>query len=336
MRETGATAAPAVQVSELSIEFGGRKGFVKVVDSVSFSVGRGEIVGIVGESGCGKSTTARAMLRLLPLGTRISGSVVVDGMDLLQLPERKLNRVRGRRIGYVPQEAIGSLNPLRRIGPQITEPMRVHLGLGRREAREKAISLLGEVGMVDPARRADDFPHLLSGGMRQRAVIAAALAGEPDIVIADEPTTALDVTLQAQILGLCRALTESRRLAMVLITHDFGVAASVCDRVFVMYSGRIVEEAESRALFERQFMPYTHALLRAAPGDDTETPESLAVIEGRPPEPTEWHAGCRFAPRCSGARERCVVEEPRLSSREGSRRQARCWGTEVDGWLQLT
>lgn len=328
--------APAVEVSDLSIEFVGRGRIAKVVDSVSLSVGRGEIVGIVGESGCGKSTTARAMLRLLPLGTRTTGSVVVDGVDILQLSERKLNRLRGRKIGFVPQEAIGSLNPLRRIGPQIMEPMRVHLGLGRREAHEKTISLLGEVGMADPARRVDDFPHLLSGGMRQRAVIAAALAGEPDIVIADEPTTALDVTLQAQILGLCRALTESRQLAMVLITHDFGVAASVCDRVFVMYSGRIVEQAESHALFERQFMPYTHALMRAAPREDTERPESLMVIEGRPPEPTEFHAGCRFAPRCFSARERCVVKEPHLTGREGSRRQARCWGTEAGGWVHLT
>jgi oligopeptide/dipeptide ABC transporter ATP-binding protein len=303
---------------------------------VSFRVGRGEIVGLVGESGCGKSATALALLGLLPrpAGRLRGGSVRLGGRELAGLPESELRRVRGRRVAMIFQDPLASLNPYLRVEEQLVEVARLHLGLGRRAARARAAELLAQVGLPDPARCLRAFPHQLSGGMRQRVMIAMALLGEPDLLLADEPTTALDVTVQAQILELLRRLRDERGMGILFVTHDLAVVAGLCDRVVVLYAGRVVEEAPTSSLFARPGHPYSAALLRCAPRLDARPGERLAAIPGQPPGLIGPLLGagpigpllgatCSFAPRCGQARAECLAGEPPLREEPGCRRR-RC------------
>jgi peptide/nickel transport system ATP-binding protein len=277
-----------------------------VVDGVSFAVGKGEILGLVGESGSGKSVTCRALLRLLPgANLRIAGgSVVLKGRDLVTLDERDLREVRGAEIGMVFQNAGSHLDPVMRIGDQIAESLRLHRSMGRRQALRTAIETLRQVGIPDPARRVDSYAHELSGGMRQRAMIALALATDPDLLIADEPTTALDVTVQAQILRLLLDLRDSRGLSIILITHDLGVVAQTCDAIAVMYGGRIVERGPKRELLAHPVHRYTAGLVRCQPA--TEGGRGyLATIPGQPPSVAAMPPGCPFHPRCEAAIDAC-------------------------------
>ena len=269
---------------DLRTVYAGDEGVAEVVRGVSFEIRAGETLGLVGESGCGKSACALSLMRLLPASGRVvGGSVIVGDTDVLALNERGLRRVRGRRIGIVFQESLASLNPLLTVGHQLTESLRYHLGMGHREARVRALELLAEVGIADPGSRLGQFPHQLSGGLRQRVAVAIALAPNPDVLIADEPTTALDVTVQAQLLDLLRKEQRERRMALLLITHDLGVIASVTDRVAVMYAGRIVEEGSVAEIFAGPRHPYTAALLRSMPRLDRERRAVLETIAGQPP-----------------------------------------------------
>jgi peptide/nickel transport system ATP-binding protein len=318
-----------LEVEELCIELeiGGRQ--VEVVSGVSFRVGRGRTLCLVGESGCGKSVTAMAVLGLLPpRKSRIaSGAILFEGIDLVRLPERPMAAIRGRRIGMVFQEPMTSLNPTMKVGEQIAEVLRLHLGMNARAARREAIRLLDRVRIPNAARRADDYPFALSGGMRQRVMIALALACSPTLLIADEPTTALDVTVQAEILDLLRELQHESGMALLLITHDLGVVAETADEVAVMYAGRIVEQAPVAALFDWPEHPYTIGLLGAIPGLDSR--ELLTPIQGTVPQPGTMPVGCRFAPRCPFAIRQCREETPPLRPvGDGSR--AACWRAPLD------
>ncbi|MEJ2214977.1 MAG: ABC transporter ATP-binding protein [Gemmatimonadota bacterium] len=315
-----------LSVRDLRTWFHTDAGVARAVDGVSFDVGRGEVVGIVGESGCGKSVTSLSVMRLVPEppGEIQPGSrVEFDGRDLLSLSAAGMRAVRGNDIAMVFQEPMTSLNPVQRVGAQVAEPLRVHRGLDRSAARERALELLAMVGIPSPEERIDDYPHQLSGGMRQRVMIASALACEPALLIADEPTTALDVTIQAQILELLLDLRDRLGMAVILITHDLGVIAETCDRVVVMYAGRVVEQAPARDLFLDPRHPYTQGLLEALPQLDRRQ-ERLAVIPGAVPAPTAWPAGCRFHPRCRYAWDRCTAGEPELFP-ASSDHLDRCW-----------
>jgi peptide/nickel transport system ATP-binding protein len=299
------------------------------VDGVSLALDRGETLALVGESGSGKSLTSLALLQLVPPPGRVEhGSAIRLGdTDVLSLQGEALRRIRGGRIGMIFQDPMTSLDPVFRVGDQIAEGIRAHFPVSKREARERAVTLLREVGIPDPAARADAFPHQLSGGMRQRVMIAIALAAEPEILIADEPTTALDVTVQAQILEVLDRLRAERGMAVLLITHDLGIVAGRADRVAVMYAGQIVEEATTAALFARPSHPYTQGLFASIPRLDGPV-ERLHPIPGTVPSPAAWPSGCRFRPRCPHAFEPCV-REPAL--REVGREQTmRCW-LEVRG-----
>ena len=275
------------------------------VEGVSFAVADGETLALVGESGCGKTLTALSVLRLTPPAAVIEAqSVVLRGRELTRLTDRQMRDVRGKEVGVVFQDPLTALNPVWSVGEQVAEGMRLHDGLGRRAAWERAVEALREVGIADPGRRASEYPHQLSGGMRQRAMIAAALACRPPLLIADEPTTALDVTLQAQIIDLLLYLREERRLSILLITHDLGVVAELAHRVAVMYAGQVVESADVATLFRRPLHPYTRALLAAVPRLDGGAGR-LVTIEGAVPDPSRYPAGCRFAPRCPSALEAC-------------------------------
>ncbi|MHB8505425.1 MAG: ABC transporter ATP-binding protein, partial [Acidimicrobiales bacterium] len=300
-----------LEVDGLTTHIKLRSGNVRAVDGVSFRVDAGETVGLVGESGCGKSMTGNSVMQLLPPGGRIvAGSVRLDGTDLVGLPESAMQRVRGNEIGMVFQDPMTSLNPTMTIGRQIAEAVELHRDVTRAAARARAAEVLGLVGMPRPAERLDDYPHQLSGGLRQRVMIAMALACEPRILIADEPTTALDVTIQAQILDLLDSLKEQLGMAVVLITHDMGVIAGRTDRTLVMYAGRIVEEAETQALFDRTRHPYTEALLSSIPTLEMSREALLYSIPGLPPDLIRPPGGCRFAPRCRYAADRCRAEDP--------------------------
>ena len=288
-------------------------GPVHAVRSVSLALPRGRTLALVGESGSGKTMLARSILGVLPLGAVTTGRVWLHGRDLRTLDERALRAVRGREIAMVFQDPMSSLDPVMRVGRQISELVRVHLGLGRRAARARALELMAQVGIGDAVRRYRQFPHELSGGLRQRVAIAMALAGEPSVLIADEPTSALDVTVQAQILDLLRDLQASRGLTVLLVTHDLGVVATHADEVVVMYGGRVVERAPTRALFAAPAMPYTAALLRAVPRLDAPSHVRPPAIGGAPPDPLAVTVGCAFAPRCSFADERCHAERPELT-----------------------
>ena len=303
---------------------------VLAADGVGFEVGAGEIVGLVGESGCGKSATALALFRLVPEPGRIErGSVRLDGVELLALPENELRRYRGAGLGYVPQEPGEALNPVVRIGTQIVDVIRAHRDCGRREAREEAVELLRRVGIADPERRARQYAHQFSGGMKQRALIAMALAARPRVLVADEPTTALDPTIQAGILELIASLARDEGLGVLLISHDLGVVASVCDRVLVMYAGRIVERAGVEALFADPRHPYTRALLAARPRPGIRRGR-LPSIPGSVPDLARLPPGCAFHPRCPKAIEACREIQPAPVDLGGGRRVS-CLLADAEG-----
>ncbi|MCF3106664.1 ABC transporter ATP-binding protein [Streptomyces roseoverticillatus] len=318
-----ATEAPLLSVEDLTVTFPTVRGPVRAVDSLSFAVRRGRTLGIVGESGSGKSVTSLAVMGL-HTGARVTGSVRLDGRELTGLPERELNRLRGRRMAMIFQDPLSALHPYYTVGEQIAEHHRVHFGSRRAAARKRAAELLGEVGIPEPARRTGEYPHQFSGGMRQRVMIAMALACEPELLIADEPTTALDVTVQAQILELIARLQEQRGLAVVMITHDLGVVARVAHEVLVMYGGRAAEQAPVDALFAAPAHPYTRGLLDSLPRLDDGDDEPLRVIPGSPPSLLDPAPGCAFAPRCPRAaaaapaeRTRCEGARPELRAAEG-------------------
>jgi peptide/nickel transport system ATP-binding protein len=307
------SAAPLLEVADLSVRFDTDAGIVHAVDKMSFTLAEREVLGIVGESGCGKSVTAMSLLRLLPPTASISGRARFDGDDLLGASSRRLRRIRGNEIAFVFQEPMTSLNPVFTVGRQVEESLRTHLGLSRSAARKRAIELLDLVHIPAPERRVREYPHQLSGGMRQRVMIAMAVACEPKILIADEPTTALDVTIQAGILDLMRELRERLGTAIILITHNLGVVADIADRVVVMYAGRKAEEAPVHELFARPQHPYTIGLLGAIPLPGAASKQDrLREIPGRVPSLAELPNHCAFAPRCPRADDRTRSEVPAL------------------------
>jgi oligopeptide transport system ATP-binding protein len=330
-----APGAKLLQVRNLSTHFFTQDGVVQAVDDVSFELGYGETLGLVGESGCGKSVTALSITRLVPNppGRIVGGEVLFEGVDLLKLASEPMRKLRGKEIGFIFQDPQTSLNPTLTIGYQIAEPIRTHMGLSANAARERAAELLSKVGIPRSKERLNDYPHQFSGGMRQRVMIAIALSCDPKLILADEPTTALDVTIQAQILELIKRLSEEFRTAVLLITHDLGIAAGMCDRVNVMYAGRIVETGTVDDLFERPRMPYAWGLLDSLPRLDDVRGNRLRTIEGMPPFLVKPPDACRFAPRCPYAREVCIQGEPQLTDRDGHGHMARCWATEPGGWI---
>lgn len=299
---------------------------VRAVDGVSFQVAPGETVGLVGESGCGKSVTSLGILGLLPnRGADVTGTIDFDGRNLLDLTDEQMRGLRGRELAMVFQDPMTSLNPVVSIGRQVAEVMERHRGMKRAEASEEAATLLSRVGIPDPQRRLRDYPHQLSGGMRQRALIAMALACQPRLLIADEPTTALDVTIQAQILELLKELVVETGTALVMITHDLGVVAGICDTVHVMYAGRVVESAERREVFTHPRHPYTGGLLASVPRLDSDRGMPLHPIPGSPTDTLPWTTGCAFAPRCSRTVDDCRQVTPTLSHDEArAEHQLRC------------
>ena len=317
-----------LEVSDLVTQFHTPHGIVRAVDGVSFLLRRGQTLGIVGESGSGKSVLARTIIGILARdgSATTTGRVVFEGRDLLTLSEPDMRDVRGKDIAMVFQDPTSSLHPVKRIGAQIGEVLTRHLGLRGRAAEARSVELLASVGIARPAERLHHYPHQLSGGMRQRVAIAIALAGEPKLLIADEPTTALDVTIQAQILDLLRHQQLAHDMAMILISHDLGVVAGHTDRVAVMYAGQIVEQASTRSLFHDCRMPYTRALIRSAPQLSDPPHTRLRAISGRPPDLLQPPIGCRFNPRCHDATELCRADQPALSpaDAEGTHRYA-CW-----------
>jgi len=325
------TAAPLVEIENLRVVFYGDAGRVThAVDGVDLAVARGATLGVVGESGCGKSVTVLAVMGLLPKqDCDVSGAVRFDGVDLLRLPDRTLRDLRGDRLAMIFQEPMTSLNPSYTIGEQIIEAIVRHRGLSRGEARAHAIEMLRRVRMPSPEERIDEYPHKLSGGMRQRAMIAIALACDPELLIADEPTTALDVTIQAQILDLMRDLKAESGAAIILITHDLGVVAEVCDEVAVMYAGQIVERAPVGVLFEEPQHPYTLGLMGSIPRLDHRA-ERLATIEGALPDMTAPPTACRFAPRCPFVEERCTAAPPPVVT-IGPGHWSRCFRAPLQG-----
>ncbi len=315
---------PILQVENLSVQFNTDDGLVRAVNDVSFAVHAGETLGIVGESGSGKSVTHLALLGLIPQppGQVTAGTAIYDGRDLLQLCTGELADVRGRRVAMIFQDPMTSLNPFLTVAEQLTEVTQRHLGHSRRQALDHAVSMLERVGIGNASRRIADYPHQFSGGMRQRVMIAMALSCRPDVLIADEPTTALDVTIQAQILDLMRQLQREEGTAIIMITHDLGVIANVCDRVNVMYAGRFVEEATVDDLFARPRHPYTLGLLESVPRLDEAASAELIPIEGQPPDLVQIPPGCAFEPRCRFAVERCSTERPTLSAGSDGTRYA--------------
>ena len=303
---------PLLEVRDLAVTFATDEGMVRAVDGVSFALAPGRRLAIVGESGCGKSVTALAIMRLLAENARAEGSVRLEGEEVLTAPEARMRALRGGRIAMIFQEPMTSLNPGFTVGDQIVEAIREHSHASPNEARAQAIAWLARVRIPAPERRFDEYPHRLSGGMRQRVMIAMAMACRPAVLIADEPTTALDVTIQAQILDLMRELSEETGTAIVLITHDLGVVAELAHDVLVMYAGRVAEQASVQALFRNPQHPYTVGLMGAVPRLDEEVAR-LATIEGAVPGPRAWPPGCRFAPRCPFAIERCRAEAPPLA-----------------------
>jgi oligopeptide/dipeptide ABC transporter ATP-binding protein len=303
-----------LDVRDLKTYFLTAAGVVRAVDGISYTVGQGETVALVGESGCGKSVSALSIMRLVssPAGRIVGGQLIFKGSDLLRLDEEAMRRIRGREIAMIFQEPMTSLNPVLSIARQLTEPLEIHLGLQPEEARHRAVELLSAVGISDPERRLDQYPHHLSGGMRQRTMIAMALACNPSLILADEPTTALDVTIQAQILELTKDLCRRLGIAMVLITHNLGVVARYADRVNVMYAGKMVEQGRAREIYANPRHPYTQGLLRSVPRLDEPRRAKLHPIDGQPPDLTHLPSGCAFAPRCRYAIPRCASAVPPL------------------------
>jgi len=319
-------AEPLLKVRNLSTYFFTEDGVVRAVDGVSLDIHRGEIVGLVGESGCGKTVTALSIMRLIPSppGRIVSGEIWFEGVDLLKLDDDGIRSIRGHKIAMVFQEPMTSLNPVLTIGRQLTEPLEVHLKMEPRQARARAIELLEMVGIPEPHQRIDSYPHQFSGGMRQRVMIAMALACSPRLLLADEPTTALDVTIQAQILELMTQLTRELGTAVLIITHNLGVVARYAQRVYVMYAGKVVETAPAMELYHRPHHPYTLGLLRSVPRLDQGRKARLEPIEGFPPDMVHMPPGCAFHPRCPFRTERCQVEGPPLVA-VGPEHMVACW-----------
>lgn len=312
-----------LEVTNLKTRFKTDYGSIAVVDGVDFTVNKGETLGIVGESGCGKSVTSLSVMRLLPSNGSNEGSITFNGQDILSLPAKKMQKIRGNDIAMIFQEPMTSLNPLHTVGKQIEESIRLHLGLSREEVKARAIQMLEAVGMPRAEEIYHEYPHMLSGGMRQRVMIAIAMACSPKLIIADEPTTALDVTIQAQILELMKDLKEETGTSIMLITHDLGVVAEMCDRVIVMYAGQVVEEVSVQKLFESPKHPYSIGLIHSVP-DMEEEKEFLNTIPGSVPLPHQMPKGCRFAPRCKEAMDICRDQAPELFLLETGHK-CRCW-----------
>jgi peptide/nickel transport system ATP-binding protein len=319
-------AETLLEVRDLKVDFATEDGVVHAVDGVSFELQRGKVLGIVGESGSGKSVTAMTIMGLTRgVNARFGGEVLYKSRDLLKASETEMQNYRGNEIGMIFQDPMTSLNPVYRIGEQIEEAIRTHERVDRRTARQRSVELLRQVGIPNPESRVDDFPHQFSGGMRQRAMIAMALSCNPSILIADEPTTALDVTIQAQIIELVGRLKEEFHSSVILITHDLGVVADIADEIIVMYAGRVVERGSKRDLFYDPQMPYTWGLLGSIPRLDRPRPERLHTIEGAPPSLINPPRGCKFRPRCPHAFDKCI-EEPALANRVEARGHLdRCW-----------
>ena len=315
-----------LEVKDIRTRFHTRDGTVHAVNGISFDLSEGELLGVVGESGSGKSVTMMSLLKLLPMPPAeiVSGRALLDGEDLIGLDTDALRRVRGARVGFIFQDPMTSLNPVLSVGYQLTEPLRIHLGMSRREARRRAVELLERVGIPAAAGRLDDFPHQFSGGMRQRVMIAIALACNPKVLIADEPTTALDVTIQAQILDVVKRLRRESGTAIIWITHDLGVMAGLADRVMVMYGGLVVECASADKLYKHPRHPYTRGLLGTLPRLDGTRAKRLESIPGQPPNLDRAPAACPFAPRCGHVLERCWQENPSLE-RVVEGHEVACW-----------
>ncbi len=335
--------ANLLEVNELKTQFFTRDGTVHAVDGVSFDLAPGETLGLVGESGCGKTVTALSLMRLVPdpPGKIVNGRIVFDGQDILKLDDDDVRSLRGNKIAMIFQDPMTSLNPVLTISRQISEALELHLKMDRGEARKRTLELLELVGIPSAKKRLDDYPHQFSGGMRQRVMIAMALSCNPKLILADEPTTALDVTIQAQILELLRNLAREFRTAFILITHDLGIVAGMTQRVHVMYAGEIVEKADTFELYDNPKHPYTWGLLKSIPRLDEARKEKLQPIEGMPPDLIEPPKGCRFEPRCTYRREKCAQEHPDLIQSLGAKdgHVARCFGTQPgagNGWLADT
>jgi peptide/nickel transport system ATP-binding protein len=314
-----------LSVEDVVVDLPTPRGNLRAVDRVNLALGPGQTLGVVGESGCGKTMLSRAILQLLPKKAKLEGRVMFDGQDLVSLDPEALRRLRGRSLAVVFQDPMTSLNPVLTIGTQLIETLQEHLELDITTAKKRSVELLAAVGIPAPDQRLMQYPHQLSGGMRQRVAIAIALSCEPKLLIADEPTTALDVTIQAQILDLLAREQRRRHMAMILITHDLGVVAGRTDEVAVMYAGRVVERAPTPALFKKMRMPYTEALLAAIPKLDAAPHTVLPAISGRPPDPTRPIKGCSFSPRCRYAVARCHGEKPELTEAETPAHQFACF-----------
>jgi oligopeptide/dipeptide ABC transporter ATP-binding protein len=322
-----------LSVEDLRVTFSTQRGTVHAVNGVSFGIDAGETLGIVGESGCGKSVTSLAILGILARNGRVtSGRAVFEDRDLVGLSDRDLREIRGRDISMIFQDPMTSLNPVLTIGRQIRESLQTHLGLDKNEARERVVELLEQVGIPEARRRADEYPHQFSGGMRQRAMIAMALACEPKLLIADEPTTALDVTIQAQILEVLRTLVSERDTALILITHDLGVVAGMCERVQVMYAGMVMEEGSAESVFASPRHPYTLGLLQSVPRLDTPRGRALQPIQGAPRDMLQAPSACPFAPRCAYEIDKSRQEVPALVEVEPGHRVACFNPVEADAW----
>jgi oligopeptide transport system ATP-binding protein len=315
-----------LEVKNLKVQFHTLEGVVQAVNGVSFVVEKGKTLGIVGESGCGKSVTVLSVMRLIPEppGKISSGEVLFEGIDLLKLDKVAIQDIRGQKIAMIFQDPMTSLNPVLTIGKQISEAIIVHKNVGKEEAFKQTINLLELVGIPQPEARYNDYPHQFSGGMRQRVMIAMGLSCNPDLLIADEPTTALDATIQAQIIELTQKMQEKFGMSVIWITHDLGVVAEIADRVIVMYAGYIVEEADVFNIFENPVHPYTLSLLKSLPRIDSRRYERLAIIPGSPPDCIQMPTGCPFMPRCVYAIDRCGVENPQLTNVEDDHKAA-CW-----------
>lgn len=309
----------------MSTVFGPKKEKIRAIDGVSFYVCRGEMVGIVGESGCGKSVTSQSIMRLYDEKEEVSysGTVRFEGENLMEIPYKEMDKIRGNRIAMIFQDALSSLNPVYTVGNQVVEAICIHQNVEKKEAWQKAVEMLTKVGISEPEKRMRQYPHELSGGMRQRVMIAIALCCKPDLLIADEPTTALDVTVQAQIMDLIQQLKEEENMGVILITHDMAVVAENCDRVIVMYLGQMVEEASVTDIFEHPLHPYTIGLIQSIPQMTTDSEQELFMIKGSLPLLTQIQKGCRFASRCPYATDKCREEEPELQ-KTGENHSVRC------------
>ncbi len=314
-----------IEIENLSTVFEPKKEKIRAIDGVSFYVCRGEMVGIVGESGCGKSVTSQSIMRLYDEKEEVSysGTVRFEGENLMEIPYKEMDKIRGNRIAMIFQDALSSLNPVYTVGNQVVEAICIHQNVEKKEAWQKAVEMLTKVGISEPEKRMRQYPHELSGGMRQRVMIAIALCCKPDLLIADEPTTALDVTVQAQIMDLIQQLKEEENMGVILITHDMAVVAENCDRVIVMYLGQMVEEASVTDIFEHPLHPYTIGLIQSIPQMTTDSEQELFMIKGSLPLLTQIKKGCRFASRCPYATDKCREEEPELQ-KTGENHSVRC------------